>query len=210
MKQGLTEIIFVIDKSGSMGTKKEDAIGGFNQCLEDQRKEDGDAIVTMTLFDTAHDLIHDGVPINDVPRLTLDTYRPGGNTALLDAMGLTIDKVGERLHNTPEDDRPEHVIMVIITDGQENASTEYEKAQIADKVRVQQDDYKWTFLFLGADMDAINDAHALGITRSIVGTRTGAEIKQSFATMSQAVCCVRKGKPVDGSWSSTSGTSKPN
>ena len=202
MKQGLSEIIFVIDKSGSMGTKKEDAIGGFNQCLEDQRKEDGEARVTVTLFDTDYNVIHDGMPINDVPLLTMDTYRPGGNTALLDAMGTTIDRVGDRLHATPEEERPEHVIMVIITDGQENSSKEYtSKAQIAEKIRVQQDTYKWTFLFLGADMDAINEAQAMGIGHTAMGTQTGAQVKAAFGMVSRAVSCVRGGGKASSSWS---------
>jgi len=206
MKKGLTEIIFVIDKSGSMESKKEDAMGGFNRTLDEQRKEDGEVVVTVTLFDTGYSIVHDGVPIDNVPLLTHNTYKPGGMTALLDAMGRTIDKVGERLAETAEDQRPEHVVMVIITDGLENASQEYTKKQVAERVERQQNEYKWTFLFLGADMAAIAEAQSMGIGHSIQGTQTGQQIQRSFGLVSQAICCVRKGEGVSDAWSSTSKT----
>jgi uncharacterized protein YegL len=163
-KQGLTEIVCIIDKSGSMDSVRDDSIGGFNTFLKGQRELPGEALFTLTLFDTDYTVIHNGVPIAEVPELTSDTYIPGGMTALLDAMGRTIDKVGQRLAETDEDDRPENVIVAILTDGQENSSTEYTRDQVMASVKQQQDEWSWEFMYLGANQDAVYEGGRLGIS----------------------------------------------
>jgi uncharacterized protein YegL len=164
--QNLTEIIVVMDKSGSMQTIRDDAMGAFNTFLDEQKKLPGKAQLTLTLFDTVYDMVHKCAPINDVPRLNTSTYAPGGMTALLDAVGRTIDEVGKRLAATPEEKRPGKVMMVIITDGQENSSHEYKRDQIMKKIDVQTNQYQWEFVFLAAGKDAMEEARGIGIAAS--------------------------------------------
>jgi len=197
MKQGLTEIIFVIDKSGSMESKKEDVIGGFNSFIEEQRKEPGEAKVTVTLFDTVYEIIHNGVDLKDIPALSPGTYTPGGMTALLDAVGKTIYEVGARLAGTEEEERPERVLMVVMTDGMENSSKEYLHSQVKEMIKIQEGVYKWQFVFLGADITAVNAGQSLGIRSAHQGTATAKGVRCSFLDMSQAVSRYRK----DGNWS---------
>lgn len=193
MKQGLTEIICVIDKSGSMDAVKMDAIGAFNSFIEEQLKLPGEAKLTLTLFDTEYKMVYNGVALKDVPKLDTTTFVPGGMTALLDAMGRTIDKVGERLSITPEPERPERVIMVILTDGQENSSKEYNGAKVLEKVKHQQEAYKWEFIYLGANQDAIKAASCLGINNSANYVGTGAGTKGAVRCMNAAVASYRCG-----------------
>ena len=197
MKPGLTEIICVIDKSGSMESKLEDAIGGFNGFLAEQQREEGEALMTLTLFDTDYNIIHDGVPVADVPRLTADTYRPGGMTALLDALGRTIDKVADRIHDAPGDERPERVVVVVITDGLENSSREYRRDQVAERIVRRRDEDGWEFVFLGADLESIREAQSMGIEHTSVGTTTGADLSKSYTTVSRIVSLVRRGHDLD-------------
>jgi len=166
MKDNLTEIICVVDKSGSMELRTNDVIGGFNQFLKDQKGFPGEATLTLTLFDTAYKIVHNGTPLAAVPQLTKKTYMPGGMTALLDAVGKTIDEVGHRLHNTQEADRPGKILFLIITDGEENSSREYRLDQIREKIKHQQEAYKWDFVFLGANQDAFAGADNLNIPTS--------------------------------------------
>ena len=163
MKQGLTEIICVIDKSGSMANLATDAIGGFNTFLQQQKFLPGDAIFTLTLFDTDYKIIHNGISIKTVPELTPQTYSPGGMTALFDAVGRTIDTVGQRLNKTPESERPEKIIVAILTDGQENSSKEYTRELLFDKIKLQHEIYKWEFVFLAANQNAMQAASSIGI-----------------------------------------------
>jgi uncharacterized protein YegL len=167
-KENLTEIIVVMDKSGSMDSIKGDAMGAFNTFLEEQQKLPGDAAFTLTLFDTAYDLVHTRKPIKDVPKLSENTYVPGGMTALLDAVGRTIDEVGRRLNDTPEEERPSRVVMAIITDGQENSSHEYKRQQVFDKIKTQKDAYQWEFVFLAAGQEAFKEAEGLGLSKSSI------------------------------------------
>lgn len=163
-KTGLTEIICVVDRSGSMGSIKGDAIGSFNIFLEQQKKVPGEAVFSLTLFNTVYDVRHSGIPIKDVPALTDQTYVPGGLTALLDAVGKTIDEVGDRLAKTDEAARPERVVFVILTDGQENSSREYKRDQVMQRIQHQTDVYKWEFVFLAAGKQAFTEAQSLGIS----------------------------------------------
>lgn len=164
MKRNVTEIIFLLDRSGSMGGLESDTIGGFNGFLEKQRQLEGKTIVTTVLFDDRYELLWSGVDAEKV-RLTANEYFVRGSTALLDAVGKAILDVGCRLSNTPEAERPGKVIFVITTDGMENASREFTYKKVKELIRHQQEKYSWEFVFLGANMDAAKEAGNIGIHR---------------------------------------------
>jgi len=162
--QNLTEIICVIDRSGSMGSIRHDAIGGFNTFLEDQKKVTVDkCLLTYTQFDNEYEVVHESKPIEDVPPLDESTYEPRGSTALLDAIGRTIDDAGKRFAAMPEEKRPGAVVFVILTDGHENASRKYAHEKIMNMIQTQRDAYNWQFIFLAAGQDAIAAGTSLGI-----------------------------------------------
>ena len=158
MRENLTEMVFVLDRSGSMSGLAADTIGGFNELIEKQKKIEGDAYVTTVLFDHEYEVLHDHVALGEVAPLTDKEYFARGSTALLDAVGRTINAVGARLGATPEEERPAHVVFVITTDGMENASREYTAKQVREMVEHQQQKYSWQFVFLGANMDAVSEA----------------------------------------------------
>ena len=158
-----SEIAFVLDRSGSMKSCQQAAIEGFNQFLTDQQKTDGLAKLTVVLFDDEYLVPISSIPVEEVVSLTDDTYQPRGCTALLDAIGQTIDDLGQRLAALAEKDRPGQVIVAILTDGLENASQRFTWKEIAGKIKHQTDTYKWIFLFLGANQDAIATAANLSI-----------------------------------------------
>lgn len=193
MKKNLTEMVFILDRSGSMGHLVDDTIGGFNSMIEQQKKEDGEAYVTTVLFDSKYELLHDHVNIADVESITREDYYARGTTALLDAVGKTINSIGVRLANTHEDERPEKVIFVITTDGYENASQEFTKSQIKEMIEHQQEKYSWIFMFLGANMDAVDEASSLGINSSYAATYTANDIGTTslYSCTSKAVSNLR-------------------
>ena len=168
MRKDLTDIIAIVDKSGSMGKVKSDTIGGFNEFLENQKKEEGDANFTLVLFDTKNKILYNGIPIREVEPLNEDTYRPGGWTGLFDAVGVGIDATLERREATPKEERAANVIVAIVTDGEENKSAEYKgeagRAMIFEKIDAQKKE-GWEFIFLGANQEAISSGQAIGITR---------------------------------------------
>lgn len=163
MQADLTEIAYVLDRSGSMQSLASDAIGGFNAFLSSQQKLEGRANFTLVLFDHEYLFVHNNVDIRQVPPLDDTTYVPRGNTAMLDAVGRTIEDVGARLANTPESERPSKVIVAIFTDGLENASRVYTNEKIAAMIQHQQEKYGWEFLFLAANQDAIASAKKIAI-----------------------------------------------
>lgn len=163
-KADFTSINVIIDESGSMGHLAHDTIGGFNTFLTEQKVVPGDAVLTLCTFNGDYRLVHEFKPITGIPDLDIKTYRPGGSTALLDAMGTTINAVGTKLAAMPEDERPSKVIFLIITDGEENCSSHFTHAQIKSMVSHQQDVYSWEFVFMGANIDAIATGTGLGIT----------------------------------------------
>jgi Mg-chelatase subunit ChlD len=165
MKTDLTDITLVVDRSGSMYLCQDDAQGGINQFIEDQKKVKGSANLTLVQFDDKYEVVYNGVPISDVGKYTLT---PRGNTALLDAVGKAITSAGERLDKLPEEEKPGCVIMVIVTDGQENASREYKRDKIKEMIELQKNKFNWQFTFLGADANAFNDGLSMGIGASSI------------------------------------------
>jgi hypothetical protein len=166
-KKNLVEIICVIDRSGSMEAIKSDAIGGFNTFLDAQKKLPGEAKMTVVLFNHGYKFIQKGTDIQDVPPFDQKTYVPEGTTALLDAVGRTIDDTGKRLADTPEGERPEKVIFAILTDGLENASKDYTREKIHEMIKHQRENYAWEFIFLAANQDAFAEAEKICIDRSM-------------------------------------------
>jgi len=193
MKKNLTEMVFILDRSGSMRHLTPDTIGGFNSMIENQKKEAGEAFVTTVLFDNLYEVLHDHVDIQKIEPITDREYYARGTTALLDAVGRTINSVGNRLSKTPEDERPEKVVIVITTDGFENASREFDKKTIKEMIEHQQDKYSWTFIFLGANMDAVGEAESLGIAASHSHTYTASAQGTSsvYACLDSAMTCLR-------------------
>lgn len=163
MKKTLTEIAYILDRSGSMNSLTETAISSFNEFLKEQKGESGEVIFSLVLFDNEYLLHADAVPIREVVELDTSTYVPRAMTALLDAIGRTVDDIGKRLDGMKEKDRPGKVIVAIFTDGQENASTDYTLQDIAKRIKHQQEKYQWEFLFLGANQDAIATAGRMNI-----------------------------------------------
>ena len=163
MKKGLTEIVFILDRSGSMSGLEADTIGGFNSLIKKQRKEPGEALVSTVLFDDTCDVIHDRVPMEKVAKLTEDTYFVRGCTAILDAVGGAIHHIGNIHKYARDEDRPEKTLFIITTDGMENASRRYTYKKVKQMVERQKARYGWEFLFLGANMDAIAVAVNIGI-----------------------------------------------
>lgn len=188
MNSNLTELIFVLDRSGSMFPLEKDTIGGFNSLIEKRKREnDGKVYVTTVLFDDMYELLHEHVSINEVPPLTKKEYYARGETVLLDAVGKTIMQVSGRLSSVEEAERPGKILFVIMTDGYENASVEYTKEAVKAMITLQQEANGWKFLFLGADMDAVGEADSIGI-RSIgacMSSATSRGIKSSFRAVSR-------------------------
>jgi len=189
-----TEIAFILDRSGSMNCCQQAAIAGFNQFLDDQQKAEGLAKLTLVLFDDEYLVPVSSIPVHEVVPLTDDTYQPRGCTALLDAVGQTIDDLGNRLAALTEKDRPGQVIVAILTDGLENASRRFTWKEIAGKIKHQTDTYKWIFLFLGANQDAIATAANLSIAAnnaaSYVADAAGS--KASHAAFSRKMSALRR------------------
>lgn len=205
MRENLTEMVFVLDRSGSMRSLTADTIGGFNELIEKQKKLEGDAYVTTVLFDHEYEVLHDHVALGEVAPLTDREYFARGSTALLDAVGRTINTVGARLAATPEEERPAHVVFVITTDGMENASCEYTAKQVREMVEHQQQKYSWQFVFLGANMDAVSEAGKLGISASHAAnfTPTGRGVNRMYAkALDNVMCCERMGASLSADWKS--------
>ena len=157
-----TEIVVVLDKSGSMAATKDDVIGGFNRFLEDQKRLPGECALTMVMFDQGYEL-KPACPVRDVQPLSDKTYVPGGMTALLDAVGKAVTETGRRLAELEESQRPDKVLVVVITDGEENSSREHTVQAVRNMVEHQQGKYSWKFMFLGADIDSFAEAGKIGI-----------------------------------------------
>jgi uncharacterized protein YegL len=199
MNENLTEIVAILDRSGSMEHLTNDTIGGYNNFIKEQKAIPGDATLTTVLFDDQYDLLHDRIDIKKVKNITIKEYFARGSTALLDAMGKTINDIGLKLHNTAEEDRPGKVIVFIITDGEENSSVEFTNKKIKEMVELQKNTYNWEFIFLGANIDAFSTASLMGISGDrafdYVADKEG--IFSVQMAMSEAVSNLRKYNSVD-------------
>jgi uncharacterized protein YegL len=178
MRNSLTDVTVVLDRSGSMQSCREDAEGGLNTFIDEQKKQPGETLFSLVQFDTEYEFVHKGTPIREVGPCQLV---PRGMTALLDAVGRAIAETGERLSGMPEPERPGLVVFVIVTDGQENSSKEYTKPQIKQMIETQQYIYKWQFTFLGANQDAFAEAASLGIHREGTANYKASNARYAFA-----------------------------
>lgn len=199
MRENLTEIVFILDRSGSMSGLESDTIGGFNSMIAKQQKEEGEAIVSTVLFDDETDVIHDRVAIGEVKKLTEEDYYVRGCTALLDAVGGAIHHIGNVHKYVREEDRPAKTLFVITTDGLENASRHYSFKDVKRLIKRQQEKYNWEFLFLGANIDAIEVAGNMGISRDRAANYNCDEVGTAlnYQVLEAAVTRVRKCKATD-------------
>jgi len=188
MRKELTDVTVVLDRSGSMQSCWIEAETGVNAFVEKQRAADGECVFSLVQFDTEYEFVHRGVPIADVPKFSLV---PRGMTALLDAVGRAINETGERLKGMKKKDRPGLVVFVIVTDGAENASHEFTKAQVKELVERQQSEYQWQFTFLGANQDAFSEAKSLGIPVGAAAGYSVANTDQVFCAASSNVSRMR-------------------
>ena len=202
MKKNLTEMVFILDRSGSMAGLEADTIGGFNSMIERQKKEDGEALVSTVLFSGESKVIHDRVDLQKIEPMTDKQYYVGGCTALIDAIGGAIHHIGNVHKYAREEDRPEHTIFIITTDGMENASHRYTSDQVKAMVNRQKEKYGWEFLFLGANIDAVETAARFGITEDravdFINDRAGQAL--NYAEVSEAVRTVRACRPLTREW----------
>jgi uncharacterized protein YegL len=201
MKKGLTELVFILDKSGSMGGLEADTIGGYNSMLEKQKAVEGECLITTALFDNNYELLHDRIDMNAVGAITEKEYFVGGSTALIDAIGKTIHKIGNAQRHTADDFRAEKVMFVIITDGEENSSREYSVEKVRSQIERQKTRYGWEFIFLGANIDAVETAGRFGIRadRAVEYLSDGAGTNLNFTVMSAAVAEYRDSASISDS-----------
>ena len=203
MKKNLTELVFILDRSGSMSGLESDTIGGFNAMIEKQKMQDGECIVSTVLFDDESKVIHDRVSLDNIKPMTEDDYFVGGCTALIDAIGGAIHHIGNVHKYARPEDVPENTIFIITTDGQENASHRYSSDKVKQMIERQKDKYGWEFLFIGANIDAVETAKRYGIDRNrAVNYNADAQgTSVLYETVSKAVCNVRASKCMAENWS---------
>lgn len=202
MKKNLTELVFILDRSGSMAGLEGDTIGGFNAMIAKQKKAEGEAYVSTVLFDNESVVIHDRVDIQKIEPMTEEQYSVRGCTALLDAIGKAIHHIGNVHKYAREEDRPEHTLFVITTDGMENASHCYTADQVKQKIERQKAKYGWEFIFLGANIDAVETASRIGIDKkravSYHSDHVGTQL--NYEVISEVVCCMREAAAIPDDW----------
>ena len=202
MKKNLTELVFILDRSGSMAGLEQNTIGGFNAMIEKQKGEAGEALISTVLFDSCCQVIHDRLPLDSVPRLTEKDYYVRGCTALLDAVGGAIHHIGNVHKYAREEDRPEKTLFVITTDGMENASRKYSYAKLKAMIQRQKERYGWEFLFLGANIDAAKEAARFGISEDRAADYHADSMGTGlvYETVSETVCRFRACEPISAQW----------
>ena len=202
MKTKITELVFILDKSGSMSGLETDTIGGYNAMLKKQQEEPGEAIVTTVLFDDDYELLHDRINIKGIRPITEKEYFVGGYTALLDAIGKALHKIGNAQRHTSEGQRADKVMFVITTDGMENASREYTYEKIKETIERQKEKYGWEFIFLGANIDATSTAARFGISadRAANYHADSQGTRLNYEAVSDAVSELRANRPIADSW----------
>ncbi len=204
MKENLTQIVCILDRSGSMSGLVKDTIGGYNTFIENQKQEPGEALVTTILFDDQYEVLINAADIKAVQPITGKDYFARGMTALYDAVGKTIDDLGHRLAGMAEEERPSKVIMVIITDGLENASKEYSQNRVKEMITHQTEKYSWQFIFMGANIDSAKEASSIGINAdfSMDYAATGAGTASVYASADRAVSQMRACGKINNDWRS--------
>ena len=202
IKNGITEMVFIIDRSGSMAGMEEDTVGGFNSMIEKQKKLDGKCYVSTVLFSNSSSVLHDRVDIQTVQPMTEREYNVGGGTALLDAIGGAIHHIGNIHKYARKEDVPEHTIFVITTDGMENASHEYDSTRVKNMIRRQEERYGWEFLFVAANIDAVETARHIGIRRERAANyrQTKEGTQNLYEAVEVAMCSMRCNVELGDEW----------
>lgn len=196
MRKDLTEVVFILDRSGSMSGLEKDTIGGFNSMIEKQKNEEGEAYISTVIFDDRSEVLYDRVPVSKVEPMTDKQYYVRGSTALLDAIGGAIHHIANVHRYAREEDRPEKTLFIITTDGMENASRSYSYSEVKQMVEEEKEKYGWEFLFFGANMDVIGEAKSLGIDadRAFDYECSGDGIALNFQVFSRTISSFRKSK----------------
>ena len=200
---GITELVFILDRSGSMAGLEKDTIGGFNSMIEKQKKQDGECYVSTVIFDNVSEVIHDRVKLSEIKPMTDNDYYVRGCTALIDAIGGAIHHIGNIHKYARPEDVPEHTMFVITTDGMENASHHYTSDRVKHMIERQKEKYGWEFLFIGANIDAVETAARYGIDEDRAvnyhADEKGTEVL--YATVSNSICQMRANAPLQADWS---------
>ena len=201
-RNNTTELVFILDRSGSMAGLEADTIGGFNAMLEKQRKEDGECYVSTVLFDNVSEVLHDRVRLSEIPPMTDREYQVRGSTALIDALGDAIHHIGNVHKYARPEDVPAHTMFIITTDGMENASRRYTRDSVKQMIERQREKYGWEFLFIGANIDAVETAACYGIDRdrAVNYNADGQGTQILYETVAKAVSCVRSCEALSGDW----------
>ena len=202
IKNGITELVFILDRSGSMAGLEADTIGGFNAMIEKQKKQDGECFVSTVLFDGVSEVLHDRVKLSEIKPMTDKEYTVRGSTALIDALGGAIHHIGNVHKYARNEDVPENTIFVITTDGMENSSRKYTSEKVKEMIERQKEKYGWEFLFIGANIDAVETAAQYGIGKDRAvnyhADETGTEVL--YKSVSKVVAQARAGAPICNDW----------
>ena len=202
MRKDLTELVFIIDRSGSMSGLESDTIGGFNSMIRKQKQAEGEALISTVLFDNESEVLHDHVNVKDIQPMTEHDYTVRGTTALIDAIGKAIHHIGNVHKYARQEDVPEHTMFVITTDGMENASRYYSSEKVKKMIERQKVKYGWEFLFLGANIDAVETASHFGIgaDRAVNYNCDSEGTALNYEVVSDAICSVRCSAPLKADW----------
>ena len=202
VRNNVTELVFILDRSGSMGGLESDTIGGFNSLIEKQKKQDGECFVSTVLFDNESEVIHDRVKLTDIKPMTDKEYYVRGCTALIDAIGGAIHHIGNIHEYARPEDVPEHTMFVITTDGLENASRKYTSDEVKKMVERRKEEYGWEFLFIGANIDSVETAKHFGIAedRAVNYHADKQGTKVLYEAVGETVCCMRENRAIGSSW----------
>ena len=202
MKNNVTELVFILDRSGSMAGLESDTIGGFNSMIEKQKKEEGVCYVSTVLFDNESEVLHDRVSLADIEKMTERDYAVGGCTALIDAIGGAICHIGNIHKYARPEDVPEHTMFIITTDGYENASRIYTADKVKAMIERQKEKHGWEFLFIGANIDAVETAARYGISadRAVNYHSDSEGTRLNYEVLSETICCMRANEPIRADW----------